>query len=89
MISSRRICAEIKPCFFKPAETHLIKANQPMERLSIDFKGLLQSSSKNKYILTVVNKFSRFPFAFPCGSMEFRTIILCLMQIFHSFGACG
>ena len=33
-----RICAKIKPCFFKPPETHLIKATQPMERLSIDFK---------------------------------------------------
>ena len=32
MISNCRICAEIKPCFFKPPETHLIKATQPMER---------------------------------------------------------
>ena len=31
-------------------ESHLIKAMQPMERLSIDFKGPLLSSSKNKYL---------------------------------------
>ena len=60
-----------------------------MERLSIDFKGPLPSSSKNKYILTVVDEFSRFPFAFPCSNMESRTVISCLMQIFHLFGACG
>ena len=89
MISNCRICAEIKPCFFKPPETHLIKATQSMERLSIDFKGPLPSSSKNKYILTVVDEFSRFPFAFPCSNMESRTVISCLMQIFHLFGACG
>ena len=39
MISNCKICAEIKPCFFKPPKTHLIKATQPMECLSIDFKG--------------------------------------------------
>ena len=33
------ICAEIKPRFHKPIESHLTKATQPMERLSIDFKG--------------------------------------------------
>ena len=89
MISNCRICAEIKLCFLKPPETHLIKATQPMECLSIDFKGPLPSSSKNKYILTVVDEFSRFPFAFPCSNMESRTVISCLMQIFHLFGACG
>ena len=56
MISNCRRCAEIKP-FFKPPETHLIKATQPMECLSIDFKGPLPSSCKNKYILTAVDEF--------------------------------
>ena len=60
-----------------------------MERLSIDFKGPLSSSSKNKYILIVVDEFSRFPFAFPCSNMESGTVISCLMQTFHLFGACG
>ena len=83
MINNCRICAEIKPCFFKPPKTHLIKATQPMERLSIDFKGPLPSGSKNKHILTIVDEFPRFPFAFPYSNMESRTVISCLMQIFH------
>ena len=33
------ICAELKPRFYKPANTHLTKATQPFERLSLDFKG--------------------------------------------------
>ena len=84
-----KICAEIKPRFCKPPEAHLIKATQPMERLSIDFKGPLPSTSKNKYILTVVDEFSRYPFAFPCPNMQSQTVISCLKQIFYLFGACG
>ena len=60
-----------------------------MECLSIDFNGPLPYSSKNKYILTVVDEFSSFMFAFPCSNMESCTVISCLMQIFHLFGACG
>ena len=32
MISSCRVCAEVKPRFHNSVETHLIKATQPMER---------------------------------------------------------
>ena len=39
MTASCKICAEVKPRFYKPPEMHVIKATKPMERLSIDFKG--------------------------------------------------
>ena len=80
-----RICAEIKPRFYKSIESHLIKATQPMERLSIDFKGSLLSSSKMKYLLTVVDEYSRFPFAFACCNIESQIVIICLQQIFYLF----
>ena len=51
IVNGCRICAEIKPRFHKPIESHLIKTTPPMERLSIDFKGPLPSSSKNKYLI--------------------------------------
>ena len=60
-----------------------------MERLSIDFKGPLPFSSKNKYLLTVVDEYSRFPFAFACSNIESQTVINCLQQIFYLFGAPG
>ena len=44
----------------------LIKATQPFERISIDFKGPLLSFSKHTYLLVIVDKFSRFPFAYAC-----------------------
>ena len=42
-----RVCAEQKPKFFKPESTALIKATKPMERLSVAFKGPLESENDN------------------------------------------
>ena len=39
MTSACTTCAEIKPQFYKPVETHIVKVTQPMERLCVDFKG--------------------------------------------------
>jgi len=39
--------AEVKPNFYKPPDVQWVKATQPFERLSLDFKGPLPSSTKN------------------------------------------
>ena len=57
-----------------------------MERLSIDFKGPLPTTSRNAYILTVVDEYSHFSFAFPCPNMHSSTVIKCLDQIFTLCG---
>ena len=57
---------------------------RPWERISIDFKGPMQS--KRPYVLFVVNEFSRFPFAFPCNDMKTETVIKCLSTLFRLFG---
>lgn len=64
----------------------MIKATQPFERLSIDFKGPLPSVTRDRYILTVVDEFTRFPFAFPCYDQSATTVIRCLTQLFSIFG---
>ena len=56
-----------------------------MQQLNIDFKGPLPTSSQNKYILTIVDEFSRFPFAFPCKDMESKTVIKCFSQLSSLF----
>ena len=86
MTAACSTCAELKPRFHKPAPSHLIKATQPFERLSLDFKGPLPSATRNSYLLTIVDEFSRFPFAFPCPDMTATTIIKCLCQLFAIFG---
>ena len=80
--SSCQICAELKPKFHRMQEETLINATKVFERISIDFKGPLPSSSNNKYILMVIDEYSCFPFAFPCPSMHSSTVITCLNQLF-------
>ena len=63
-------------------ETKLIKAMQPFEKWSVDFKGLLTTSSRNKYFFTVIDEFSRFPFAFASPDMNSTVVIRCLDQLF-------
>ena len=46
MSSSCKVCAECKPRFYRPENSHLIKATQPFERLNVDFKGLCQAPTK-------------------------------------------
>ena len=84
--SNCSVCAELKPQFFHSFSGCLIEATQPFERLSIDFKGPLPSHSRNKYLLTIIDEYSRFPFAFPCSDVASSTVISCLCQLFSIFG---
>lgn len=79
------VCAELKPRFCKSKGT-LIKATSCFERLNIDFKGPLPSATRNRYILTIVDEYSRFPFAFPCPDVTSKTVIDCLLELFSVFG---
>lgn len=85
-ISSCAVCAELKPKFCNIPTGNLIKATRPFERLNIDFKGPLPSSSRNKYLLTIIDEYSRFPFAFACPDMTASTVIDRLCQLFSVFG---
>lgn len=85
MTASCPTCAEIKPRFLK-IKGHLIKAMAPLERINIDFKGPLPSNTSNKYILTIIDEYSRFPFAYPCKDMTSATVINCLKDLFLTFG---
>jgi len=80
------VCSELKPNFYKPPATHLVKAIQPFERLSLYFKGSLPSSTKNRYMLTVIDEFSRFPLAFLCSSVDAKTVVSCANCLFVLFG---
>ena len=89
VVSQCRVCAHIKPNFFRPTNPPLIQAKKPFDWLSIDFKGPLPSTTVNKYLLTVVDEYSRFPFAFPCKDMVSSTVIKHLSDSFSVFGLCG
>ena len=78
-------CHELKPRFHKNGGT-LIKATAPFERLNLDFKGPLPSTNKNRFLLTIVDEYSRYPFAVPCPDTSASTIITSLQNIFSLFG---
>ena len=86
MTSACENYCEINPKFFKPPIVNLVKSLRPFKRLSIDFKGPLLLKTKNHYIFTVVNEFSRFPFVFACKDTTSRTVMLCLKSLFSLFG---
>ena len=81
-----RVCNECKPKFYQPTKVNLIKATQPMERLNVDFKGPLPSRTKKRYFLTIVDEYSRYPFAIPCEDLSATTVINALSQVFLMFG---
>jgi len=86
MTNSCQICKLCKPQFYRPEKSNLVKATQPFERLSIDLKGPLPSSTRNKYMLTIVDEYSRFPFAIPCADMKASTVYQSLCYLFSIFG---
>lgn len=79
------VCAEVKPRFLKSRGT-LIKATAPFERINIDFKGPIPSKTRNYYILTIIDEYSRFPFAYACKDITSATVIKCLTNLFMLFG---
>ena len=88
----KRVCsacvvsARWKPRFYTPEAGCLVKATKPMEQLSIDFKGPLPSTLKNRYLLMVIDEYSHFPYAFACTSTNTDSVIQSLNQIFIVFG---
>ena len=78
-------CAIIKSRFFNSPNNILIRSTALFQRLSVAYKGpILISSSGCRYMLTVVDEYSRF--AFPCHDCSSQTAIQCLMAIFSIFG---
>ena len=86
VVRSCTVCAEIKPQFFKRETVHLIKATCPFEGLIPDFKGPLPSTNQNRFLITIINEYSRFPFAFSCRDTSAKSIISGLDQVFSMFG---
>ena len=89
MTSRCQTCAKMKPRFLRPVNPPLIKATQPFERLSIDFKGAVPTTNQNRYLLTIVDEYSRFVWAYPCKDMTAATAISKLGDLFSIFGLTG
>ena len=79
--SSYKICAELKPRFASSLKFNLIKATQPLEGLSMNFKGPLLSSTSKKYLFVATDELSTFLLAIPCKDTSSKTVIQCRQLI--------
>ena len=86
MTQACKQCRECKLPYYSPEPSHLIKATQPFERWNLDFKGLLPGNNRSRFMLTIIDEYSRFPFAFPCEDVSAQTVIKCLSTLFSVFG---
>lgn len=83
----------IKECFpnFEIIQKNyltLMVTNCTAERtyLSLDFKGPLPSATKNKYLLIIIDEFSRFPFAYACADVSSSSVVKLFNHLFCIFG---
>ena len=84
-----KTCTIWKPRFLRPPGSDLIRFSKPWERLSIDIVGLEPMTRSKTNTSSVVDEFSRFPFAFPLRNITSSSVIKCLSTIFVIFGTPG
>lgn len=84
-VQSCRICKLTKPKFYNPPMVPLI-AKCPFECLSVDFVGELPEGFGYKYMLVIVDNYSRYPFVFPLRTMATSAVIECFQKVFAQFG---
>ena len=86
-IEKCQVCLELKPLFHSPPVNHLVTSSTPWERISINFVDPKKpSKGGNCCFLTVVDEFSRFPFAFAMKGATTANTINVLNQLFMLFG---
>ena len=92
-ITADYICRCLTCEKFKPpkentrAELQPIKTTAVFELLEIDFIGPLpETTNGNKYILSVVDHFSKYAAAYATSKQDSKTVIDCLTKLFSEFG---
>ncbi len=87
VVQECRVCAEIKPRWISPTPRRLINSSAPWQRISLDFMTNKPTSSEGFCnILTVIDEYSRFPFAFATKDRSSTTVIDSLNVLFCLFG---
>ena len=88
VISECELCAQLKPPrFVREPTIPLIQSAKPWSRISIDFVGPKAVSHRGcRWIFTVVDEYSRYPFAFALPEITTEAAIQCLTNLFLLFG---
>lgn len=88
VVSECETCARLKPQFGKDVpQGSVIRSRAAWERLSVDFKGPLPETAEGyRYLLTVIDEFSRFVFGFPLREATAQAAVEKLDSIFTLCG---
>ena len=83
------VCEHFKPAKENTkAQLQPIESTQAWEVIEIDFIGpLTETANNNKYILSVVDHFSKYAVAYATPRQDSRTVVECLTKLFSQFGA--
>ena len=84
-VAKCRICSLVKPRYYDPLLNPLI-AKAPFECLAIDHIGPLPPSQGYRYLLVMIDMYSRYPFVFPVKSLGTVEVTECLKKVFAMFG---
>ncbi|MEL7308806.1 MAG: RNase H-like domain-containing protein, partial [Pseudomonadota bacterium] len=82
-------CRECKPRFYSPTSKGvLIQAMRPFERLNMDIVGPKPAAKGTgaRFLLVIIDEYSRFPFAFALTEITSQSIIRCLSSLFFLCG---
>jgi len=84
-ISKCRTCSLVKPKYVPPSCTPML-CKAPLEVLACDYVGPLPMSYGYKYLLVVIDVYSRYPFVFPLKSLDVFNLIKCMKKVFSVVG---
>ena len=80
-------CKAIKSTKGGKAPLKPLVVTRPLEMVSMDVVGPLPVSEQgNKYIITMMDMFSRWPAAYPAADMTAETVVRCIKQFGGDFG---
>ena len=84
-ISRCRVCSLVKPRYVNPhLKPYLL--DSPMQLLATDYIGPLPVSGGSRYLLVIIDAFSRFPEVYPVSDLGTTTLITCFRDFFSRYG---
>ena len=84
-IAHCRVCSLVKPKYVNPhLKPYLL--DSPMQLVATDYIGPLPTSHGYRYLLVIIDAFSRFPEVYPVRDMGTSTLIDCFREYFSRYG---
>ena len=84
-VNKCRTCSLVKPKFVHPESAPML-TKSPMETIATDFVGPLPSCNGYRYLLVIIDVFSRYPMIFPMRDMTVSSVIKQFGHFFSLFG---